>query len=127
MASDKLRRCEGMFSAGRRKRRAGRPCYPRERRRGSAALPSLSSHPALPAYTREFLICDGVEDFEGFGVEGGVGAEGEFAEVAFFHFDDEFFVFGARAKIAEGRSSRAAGMAAQATPMKAQWPASATA
>ena len=34
-----------------------------------------------------------IQNFEFFGVEVGVGAEQEFAEVLFFEVDDEFFVF----------------------------------
>jgi hypothetical protein len=37
-----------------------------------------------------------------FGVDGGVRAEEEFTEVAFFHFDDETFVFGAETFVDDG-------------------------
>src|ERR1043165_1101395 len=48
-------------------------------------------------YAGKFFVVSGVEDLEMFGVQSGVGAEGEFTEIAFLHFGDQLFVFGAKA------------------------------
>src|SRR3954470_22100460 len=45
----------------------------------------------------KLFVCYRVNDFEGFGVERGIGAETEFAEVALLHLDEEFFVLGLEA------------------------------
>src|SRR5260221_11703034 len=44
-----------------------------------------------------FFVGRHVDDLERFGVERRIGPEGEFAEIAFLHFDEMFFILVAQA------------------------------
>ena len=59
-------------------------------------------HAGSSADVGEFLVGGDVHDYELFGVDGGIGAEEEFAEVAFLHLDDQAFVFGAEPVVDDG-------------------------
>src|SRR5438552_6144911 len=67
----------------------------RSRKRRSLPLRRSTLSRPLPR-ARQFFIRRRVEDFELFSVNGGIAAEGEFAEIALLHFDEKFFVFSAQ-------------------------------
>jgi len=63
---------------------------PRDSPRGVLCFQNFSG-----ANARQFLVIFHVHNLELFGMHAGVGAEGQLAEVAFFHLDEMFFVLGA--------------------------------